>query len=157
MDTVYEQLKDVGLVANAETPIGVSDWTANAVVLSTTPASGTQVLRGSTVKILEATRAEVRFFSKPMPKVVGTRWLDAASGDLEAAYFYFDATWREPKGEEKPGTIVAQEPKPGEMLKMGQTLYVTVAEFAPVDSKGGSSVNVPDVNVPNLCRRTKWC
>jgi beta-lactam-binding protein with PASTA domain len=143
--------------ANAKTPIGVSDWTANAVVLSTTPASGTQVLRGSTVKILEATKAEVRFFSRPMPNVMGTQWLDAASGDLKAAYFYFDATWRKPRGEEKPGTIVAQKPKPGTKLKMGQTLSVTVAEFAPVDSNGASNVNVPHVNVPNLCRRTKWC
>jgi beta-lactam-binding protein with PASTA domain len=157
MDTVYDQLEKVGLVASAGTPLGVSDWTDKAVVLNTTPASGTRVTPGSTVKILEATEAEIRFFSKPMPNVVGTRWLGAASGDLEAAYFYFDATWRKPRGKEKPGNIVAQEPKPGAKLKMGQTLHVTVADFAPVDSKSGGNVTIPDVNLPNLCRHTKWC
>ena len=118
MDTVYQQLDDVGLVASAETAIGVSDWTAEAIVLSTTPPAETRVSPGTTVKILEATKAEIGFFTKPMPNLVGTRWLDAASGDLSAAYFYFDATWRKPRGKETSGTIVAQTPKPGAKLKM---------------------------------------
>src|SRR4051812_24234385 len=55
MDLVNQQLDNVGLVASAETAIGVSDWTTEAVVLSTTPPAGTRVSPASTVKILEAT------------------------------------------------------------------------------------------------------
>ncbi|OJF10554.1 PASTA domain-containing protein [Couchioplanes caeruleus] len=157
MDTVQAQLKAVGLSANAATPIGVSDWTSDAVVLSTTPAAGARASSGSTAKILEATKAEVSFFAKPMPDLIGVRWDDVASGDLEAAYFYLDASWRKPKAGEEAGTIVAQQPKAGTTLRMSQPLQVTVADLAPVDSKDGAVGAVPEVNVPDLCRRTKWC
>jgi beta-lactam-binding protein with PASTA domain len=157
MDTVYDQLQDAHLVAKAATPVGVSDWTKDAVVLSTSPAAGVRVPPNSTVKIVEATKAEILFFSKPMPDLVGRRWLDAASDGMEAAYPYVEASWREPKGREEAGTIVAQKPSPGAKLKLGQTLRVTVANYSAVDSNGGSTIDVPDVNWPNVCRHTRWC
>lgn len=157
MDTVREQLQSTGLVADAATVAGASDWTNEAVAVSTAPAAGAQVVRGSTVKVVAATKAEVVFFAAPMPDLKGMKWVDVASGKTEAAWPYMDATWRKPKGAEKAGTIVGQKPAPGAALRLGQTIRVTVADYEAGEPGSGSSVVVPEVDLPSVCQRTKWC
>ncbi|MER5703449.1 PASTA domain-containing protein [Micromonospora sp. NPDC002296] len=160
MDTVYDQLEAVGLVASATNAFGGSDWTADAVVVGMTPAPGTTVVRGSTVTISEATRGEIAFFSKPMPDLRGTMWIDTASGATEAVYPYLSFTWRDPRGKEKPGSIVAQKPAPGARIKLGTPIKLTVANLDPIEPGAGSTRSgawQPDVNWPNLCRHRRWC
>ncbi|MEU8655299.1 PASTA domain-containing protein [Actinoplanes philippinensis] len=156
MDTVLGQLNKAGLAAEATTPVGDSDWSAEAVAVSTTPAAGTQVKPGTTVKILEARKGEIVFFSKAMPNLIGTQWDGAPSGTTEDVDLYFEVTSRKPKGNEKAGTVVAQDPKAGAKLKFGQTMRVTVVDW-PEDGDTGTSIDVPDVDLPNVCRHTKWC
>lgn len=158
MDTVKAQLDSAGLEGSATLAFGGTDWSAEAVVVGLSPAAGAEVERGSTVTISEATKAEIVFFGKPMPDLRGTRWLDSASGDLSAAHPYMKLSWRKPRGKEKEGSIVAQEPKAGTALKLGQPLKLTVADYSPVESGGEPASGwTPNVDVPNVCRRTKWC
>ncbi|MFU8875883.1 PASTA domain-containing protein [Micromonospora sp. SL4-19] len=160
MDTVYDQLEAVGLVASATNAFGGSDWTSDAVVVGVAPAAGTKVARGSTVKISEATRGEIAFFSKPMPDLRGSMWIDSASGATEAVYPYISFTWRDPRGKEKPGSVVAQKPGPGAHMTLGTPIKLTVANLDPIDpgtSSTRSDAWHPDVNLPNLCRHTRRC
>lgn len=157
MDTVYDQLQGVGLVASASDLLGGGGWTEDHVVLTTSPAAGAEVQPGSTVKIFSATKAQIVFYAKPMPKLVGRKWLYIESGSTEGVSLLFKTRWRNPKGKEKPGTIVGQEPKAGTSLKIGQAVTITVADYTAANSTGGANVDLPNVDLPNVCRRTKWC
>jgi beta-lactam-binding protein with PASTA domain len=160
MDTVRDQLQAVGLVGSATNGYGGTDWGSDAVVVGQKPVAGTRVARGATVKISEATKGELAFFSKPMPDLRGLMWSDSASGVTEAAYPYLVWSWREPRRGERPGSIVAQKPAPGKRVKLGTKINLTVANYEPVSPSGsyGSPDDWdPDINLPNACRRTRWC
>ena len=159
MDTVYDQLELADLKGSATLAFGSSDWSAEAIAVGTSPAAGTEVRRGSTVTISEARKDEIAFFAKPMPDLLGVRWIDVQEGGREAAYPYIKSTWRKPKSWEEPGTIVGQNPKPGAKLKLGQLINLTVVDWTGADSGGGELASgwTPNVDLPNVCRRTKWC
>jgi beta-lactam-binding protein with PASTA domain len=157
MDSVYDQLEKAGLKASATDIHGGTDWTSESVVIKAKPAAGIRVSRGTTVTITSASKAEIAFYKKPMPDLRGSLWINSASGRAKAVSVYLSTSWRDARGNEKPGSIVGQSPAPGKRMKLGAPIKVTVANYESDDSAGSSGPSVPNVNWPNLCRHTKRC
>ena len=65
-----------------------------------------------------------------VPKITGMQQADLEDylDERDLAYFVDDSTYRP---EIKPGTVLNQEPKPGEKVKEGRKLYITVAMKNP--------------------------
>jgi hypothetical protein len=161
MNTVYDQLTEVGLVASAKNIFGDSGgtWGDQHVVVSTAPDAGTKLDVGGTVKVIEASKEQIVFYSKPLPDVRGTNWIEMGSGPIAAIYIYATTSWRTPRGKERPGTIVEQSPPPGTMLKLGERIALTVADYKAGDGGGsgnGGGIEI-DVDMPSICRHTRWC
>ncbi|WP_436522797.1 PASTA domain-containing protein [Actinoplanes sp. HUAS TT8] len=157
MNTVSDQLESAGLEGSASDAHGSSDWSEKSVVLRIKPAAGTRVARGSTVTIVEASKGEIAFYSKPMPDLRGSMWLEINSGPGAPVDAYISYSWRDARGREKPGSIVAQKPAPGKRMKFGMPIKLTVANLEYQDSGSGSGPSVPDINWPNPCRHSRWC
>ncbi|WP_161952717.1 PASTA domain-containing protein [Actinoplanes sp. TFC3] len=158
LDEAHDQLEAEGLKASATNIYGEGDWPDDGVVLTILPVAGSRVRPGTTIAVSAATKTELAFYTKPMPDLRGSMPPDNLSDPL--THLRIKYTYRAVRDREKLGSIVAQKPKPGTHMKLGAQITLTVADYKPTDSGGGSDypdLRVPDVNWPNPCRHTKWC
>ncbi|WP_405395408.1 PASTA domain-containing protein [Microbispora hainanensis] len=132
------------------------------------PKAGTVVQPGGKVAVKFVTGTEWAFYRKhrTMPKVVG--WSeDKADSFFEPVRWTVDDTLREsssvPEGVHK---VIAQSPRPGTRLRIGQTIKLVIGynlgSTSSAGGGGGGSWNV-DVNVNHgggesrFCSKRWWC
>lgn len=133
----------------------------DCVIYRMAPKPGTLVQPGAEVAVRFITADESTFYKKhpKMPKIVGFTE-DRADRFLKPVYGTVETERREtsavPEGVER---IIAQSPKPGKALKVGQRIKLIVGyNYGSSTGTGGSGdVDVPNLNWPNPCRGTRWC
>jgi len=109
-----------------------SETAASGTVLSTDPAGGRQVSKGSAVTLV-VSRGPERYTA---PQLVGTPAADVAAA-LERAHLKPSSANQVFSETVPAGTVVSQDPEPGTTLKPGDPVTVVV-------SKGREPVSVPD-------------
>ena len=160
IDVVRARIEAAGLTFNhrfqANGSLDQSTGTASDIVAVTTdPAAGTRVARGSHVDVNEVTKAELIFFAKPMPDLAGHPWHGLGATEVDR---YVLARWRKPEKGERVGVVVDQSPPQGTRLRLGQRMTVTITDRKLRAAAGGEVAGeTPDVDLPALCGRTRWC
>jgi eukaryotic-like serine/threonine-protein kinase len=122
-----QQLKDAGFKTKVAQEF--SDSVPKGKVISTTPAVGTLIERGTTVTLTVSKGKE----QVDVPKVTGETEDDARSA-IEGAGLRVGTVTRE-ESTEDPGTVIAQSPAAGKQAAKGSAVDLTVAK----------AVKVPDV------------
>lgn len=153
MDVVYDRLKAARLTGHNER----GGWGEENVAISTKPVAGTVVKPGTVVEILQMEREELDFFAKPMPDLIGDQLHESEA--WPAWPYFVTTTQRKARPGEEGGRIVEQKPPAGTALRLGQVIELVEADYSNASESGGGhgadwSV---DIDVPNVCRRTKWC
>jgi beta-lactam-binding protein with PASTA domain len=165
-DTVADPLERIGLIPQATDLAGGSgDWSGDSIVLGTDPKPGAVVSRKSKVRVLAATREEIRFYAKhrTMPQLVG-KDTNTADEILGPIIWAVSEKWRQ-RDRSLPlnsTRIVAQKPSPGKPLKMGQEIFLIVdhniSSGGPSSGHrgGGAGIGI-GIDLPGACSRTRWC
>jgi beta-lactam-binding protein with PASTA domain/predicted Ser/Thr protein kinase len=122
-----QQLQDAGFKSKVEQQF--SDTVKKGVVISTTPAVGTLIERGTTVTLTVSKGKQ----QVEVPDVTGETE-DNARSALESAGLRVGKVTREESAED-PGTVIAQSPAAGKQAAKGAAVDLTVAK----------AVKVPDV------------
>jgi serine/threonine-protein kinase len=126
-DEAERQLKDAGFKSKVEQEF--SDTVDKGDVISTTPAVGTLIERGTTVTLTVSKGKE----KVDVPKVTGQTEDDARNA-IEGAGLRVGTITRE-ESTEDPGTVITQSPAAGKTVAKGSAVDLTVAK----------AVKVPDV------------
>ena len=93
-------------------------------VIATTPSSGENVMRGSTVVLKVGKLGQD---SREVPSFIGLTEQDALKAIADTSFFVKDHTEYEENSEVAKGTVIAQDPAPGTLKTKGSfvKLYVT--------------------------------
>jgi serine/threonine-protein kinase len=126
-DDAEQQLKDAGFKTKAAQEF--SDTVKKGTVISTTPAVGTLVERGTTVTLTVSKGKE----QAAVPDVDGETE-DNARSAIEAAGLRVGKVTQE-ESDQDPGTVIDQSPAAGKKVAKGTSVNLTVAK----------AVKVPDV------------
>jgi len=133
-----EQITKVGLKAEIVQESSAEESAGR--VFAQDPSGGTDVARGETVTIKVSTGPPLT----DVPNVVGRQYNEALDALDRAG---LNAKRVEIFSEAPPGEVVAQNPKPGETVREGSTVKVSV-------SKGQELAVVPDVLLQNEASAT---
>jgi len=126
-DDAENQLKDAGFKTKVAQEF--SDTVKKGTVISTTPAVGTLVERGTTVTLTVSKGKE-----QAVVPDVGGETEDNARSAIEAAGLQVGKVTQE-ESDQDPGTVIAQSPAAGKKVAKGSAVTLTVAK----------AVKVPDV------------
>lgn len=94
-------------------------------VIATTPSSGENVMRGSTV-ILKV--GKLSQDSREVPSFIGLTEQDALKAIADTSFFVKDHIEYEENSEVAKGTVIAQDPAPGTLKTKGSSIKLYVAQ-----------------------------
>lgn len=94
-------------------------------VIATTPSSGENVMRGSTV-ILKV--GKLSQDSREVPSFIGLTEQDALKAIADTSFFVKDRIEYEENSEVAKGTVIAQDPAPGTLKTKGASIKLYVAQ-----------------------------
>lgn len=161
-----KQLDEADATAMA---LGLALWTkgisddycmdrTDCVVYKMTPTAGTVVQSGDKVAVRFITSDQAAFYKKhrKMPNVVGFTE-DRVDNFFDPIRSTVDTDSREsssvPEGVNK---VIAQSPKPGKPLKIGQKIKLILG-YNIGSTVSDGDVDIPNGNWRNPCRRSRWC
>jgi hypothetical protein len=141
----------------------------SCLAYSMQPAPGTEVGPGAQVGVKFATAAEWAFYKKnrTMPKLIG--WDDDRMGEFfEPIRPLVTTSWKEstavPVGMQR---VIAQSPKPGARLNIGQKVKLVIGvNYGTMTGGGGGGSTGNDTNVDvdidrngesKFCSKRWWC
>lgn len=94
-------------------------------VIATTPSSGENVMRGSTV-ILKV--GKLSQDSREVPSFIGLTEQDALKAIADTSFFVKDRIEYEENSEVAKGTVIAQDPAPGTLKTKGSSIKLYIAQ-----------------------------
>lgn len=94
-------------------------------VIATTPSSGENVMRGSTV-ILKV--GKLSQDSREVPSFIGLTEQDALKAIADTSFFVKDHIEYEENSQAAKGTVIAQDPMPGTLKTKGSSIKLYVAQ-----------------------------
>ncbi|NRQ37797.1 PASTA domain-containing protein [Nonomuraea sp. NN258] len=138
------------------------DLVGDRFIHQMSPKAGSAATWGGGITVKVVTGEQRAFYDKhkKMPKVVG--WNDTKAGDLfkpvqPTVKITMKASTSVPAGEYR---VVAQAPKAGAKLKVGQTIKIVMGYNPGPATTGNGDVNV-DVDAKNgeskFCAKRWWC
>jgi beta-lactam-binding protein with PASTA domain len=155
-----EKLEALGMTVKDKGISGHWCWNDDCVIYSMQPKPGAVVQPGTTVKIRFVTAKEHAWYRKhrTMPKVIGL-----SSSRTDALFepvriTVTESIRKDPSFSGSGYRVMAQSPKPGVRLRVGQKIKLVIGYNSGGSSSGSDNVDIDvDVDKPWVCSRSKWC